>query len=117
MKSKKIKEIWPALFCNKWETVTQNQTKCNATISLPKSIKNIIRVPNGGLILVILGAQEVKIKIFFVKKKSKLSHKWKSILSKLFWKVLYSSWYNCSKRIKKNGYLMMGSLKGSEWVK
>ena len=31
--------------------------KCNATISLPISIKHIIRGPNGGLILITLGAQ------------------------------------------------------------
>ena len=39
------------------QTVTLNKTKCNATISLPISIKHIIKGPNGGLILIILGAQ------------------------------------------------------------
>ena len=35
------------------QTVTLNKRKCNATISLPISLQHI----NGGLILVILGAQ------------------------------------------------------------
>ena len=39
------------------QTVTPNKIKCYATISLPKSIKHIIKGPNGGLILIILGAQ------------------------------------------------------------
>ena len=39
------------------QTVTLNKRKCNATISLPISIHYIIRGPNGGLILIILGAQ------------------------------------------------------------
>ena len=39
------------------QTVTPNKIKCYATISLPKSIKHIIRGLNGGLILIILGAQ------------------------------------------------------------
>ena len=39
------------------QTKTLNQRKCNATISLPISIKHIIRGPNGGLILIVLGAQ------------------------------------------------------------
>ena len=39
------------------QTVTLNKRKCYATISLPISIKRIIRGPNGGLILIILGAQ------------------------------------------------------------
>ena len=39
------------------QTVTPNKIKSYATISLPKYIKHIIRGPNGGLILIILGAQ------------------------------------------------------------
>ena len=39
------------------QTVTLNKRKCYATISLPISIKHIIRGTNGGLILIILGAQ------------------------------------------------------------
>ena len=39
------------------QTVTLNKRKCYATISLSISIKHIIRGPNGGLILIILGAQ------------------------------------------------------------
>ena len=39
------------------QTVTMNKRKCNTTISLPISIKHIIRGPYGDLILVILGAQ------------------------------------------------------------
>ena len=39
------------------QTVTLKNGKCNATISLPISIKHIIRGPNGDLIFIILGAQ------------------------------------------------------------
>ena len=39
------------------QTVKLNKRKCNATISLPISIKHIIRGPNGGLLLIILGVQ------------------------------------------------------------
>ena len=39
------------------QTVTLNKRKCYATISMPISIKNIIRGPNGGLILISLGVQ------------------------------------------------------------
>ena len=39
------------------QTVTLNKRKSNATISLPISIQHIIRGPNGGLTLIILGAQ------------------------------------------------------------
>ena len=39
------------------QTVTMNKRKCNTTISLPISIKHIIRGSYGDLILVILGAQ------------------------------------------------------------
>ena len=37
--------------------VTLKKRKCYATISLPISIKHIIRGPYGGLILIILGVQ------------------------------------------------------------
>ena len=56
-----------------------NKRKCNTTISLPISVKHIIRGPYWGLSLVILRAQGgAKIKIFFEKKskpfyKSKLT--------------------------------------------
>ena len=51
------------------QTVTMNKRKCNTTISLPISIKHIIRGPYGDLIFVILGAQGgAKIYIFFEKK-------------------------------------------------
>ena len=49
-----INEVWNSHNC---QTVTLNKRKFNATISLPISIKNIIRGPYGGLILVILEAQ------------------------------------------------------------
>ena len=52
-----MNEIWPALFCNKCKIVTQTQLKCDASISLPIYIKNIIRGPNRDSILEILGAQ------------------------------------------------------------
>ena len=39
------------------QTVTLNKKKCYATISLQKSIQHIIRGPNGGLNLIILGAK------------------------------------------------------------
>ena len=56
------------------QTVTMNKRKCNTTISLPISIKHIIRGPYGDLILVILGAQRggggQKFR-FFLKKKVK----------------------------------------------
>ena len=56
----------------------------NVIISQPISIKVIIRGPNGGLILVILGAQRgEKFKKLF-ETKSKLSYKLKLIVSKLF---------------------------------
>ena len=50
------------------QTVTMNKRKCNTTISLPISIKHMIRGPNGGLILVILGAQGGKNLDFFLEK-------------------------------------------------
>ena len=52
------------------QTVTMNKRKCNTTISLPISIKHIIRGPYGDLILVILGAQVggQKFRFFFIKK-------------------------------------------------
>ena len=57
------------------QTVTLNKIKCYATISLPKYIKHIIRGPNGGLILIILGAQGgAKIRKLFGQK-SELSYK------------------------------------------
>ena len=97
------------------QTVTLNKRKCYATISLPISIKRIIRGPNGGLILIILGAQGVKIKKLF-EKKSKLSYKLKLIVSKLFLKVI-STLYNCSKRIKTVDNLIRGSIRGSKRIK
>ena len=58
------------------QTVTPNKRKCNATIFLPISIKNIIRGPNGGLILIILGAQGgQKLGIFWKKVKALLQIK------------------------------------------
>ena len=44
-------------YLNKCKTVTQSQYRCNATTSLPIHVKYNIRGPNGGLILVIQGAQ------------------------------------------------------------
>ena len=57
------------------QTVTLNKRKCNATISLPISIKQIIRGPNGGLILIILGAQGgQKIRKYLKKSESSLTN-------------------------------------------
>ena len=55
------------------QALTMNKRKCNTTISLPISIKHIIRGPYGDLILVILGAQGGggKNLDFFFKKKVK----------------------------------------------
>ena len=54
------------------QTVTMNKRKCNTTISLPISIKHIIRGAYGDLIWVILGAQGgQKYRFFFEKKKVK----------------------------------------------
>ena len=65
------------------QTVTLNKRKCFATISLPITIKHIIRGPNGGLFLIILGAQGGQ-KLGNYLEKSKLSYKLKLIVSKLF---------------------------------
>ena len=57
------------------QTVRLDKRKCNATISLPIPIQHIIRGPNGGLILVILGAQGgAKIKKLFEKSQSSLTN-------------------------------------------
>ena len=53
------------------QTVTMNKRKCNTTISLPISIKHIIRGPYGDLILVILGARRGQKLRLFLKKKVK----------------------------------------------
>ena len=52
-----ITNIYDVCNSQSCQTVTPNKIKCYATISLPKSIKHIIRGPNVGLILIILGAQ------------------------------------------------------------
>ena len=57
------------------QTVTMNKRKCNTTVSLPISIKHIIRGPYGDLILVILGAQGgggKSFRFFFKKVKASL---------------------------------------------
>ena len=104
--------------CNSYncQTVTLNKRKCNATISLPISIQHIIRGPNGGLILIILGAQGGQKLRNYLKKKSKLSYKLKLFVSKLFLKVI-STLYNCSKRIKTVGNLIRGYIRGSKRIK
>ena len=67
------------------QTVTMNKRKCNTTISLPKSIKHIIKGPYGGLILVILGAYGGGGKnLDFLKKKVKDFYKLKLIVQNLF---------------------------------
>ena len=55
-----LTNIYDVCYSHNCQTVTLNKRKCNATISLPISIKHIIRGPNGGLILIILGAQGVQ---------------------------------------------------------
>ena len=79
------------------KTVTLNKRKCYSTISLQISVKHIIRGPNRGLILIILGAQGgggggAKIRKLFGKK-SKLSYKLKLIVSKLVLKDISTLYY------------------------
>ena len=52
-----LTNIYDVCNSHKCQTVTLNKRKCYATISLPISTKHIIRGPNEGLILIILGAQ------------------------------------------------------------
>ena len=66
-----FKNIYDVCNSHTCQTVTLNKRKCNATISLPISIQNIIRGPNWGLILVILGAQRGQKLRNYLKKKVK----------------------------------------------
>ena len=67
-----LTNIYEVCNSHKRQTVTMNKRKCNTTISLPISIKHIIRGPYGDLILVILGEQGGGKNLdFFWKKKVK----------------------------------------------
>ena len=79
----KLTNIYEVCNSHNCLTVTMNKRKGNTTISLPKSIKHIIRGPYGGLILVILGAQGGKNLDFFLKK-SKPFYKLKLIVPNIF---------------------------------
>ena len=79
-----LTNIYDVYNSHNFQTVTLNKRKCYATISLPISIKHIIRGPNGGLILIILGTQGGAKNRKLFGKKSKLSYKLKLIVTKLF---------------------------------
>ena len=71
-----LTNIYDVFNSHNCQTVTLNKRKCYATISLPISIKHIIRGPDGGLILIILGAQGgAKIRKLFGKKSKSLKIK------------------------------------------
>ena len=63
-----LTNIYEVYISHNCQTVTMNKRKCNTTISLPISVKHIIRGPYGGLSLVILRAQGGKNLDFFSKK-------------------------------------------------
>ena len=63
-----ITNIYEVYISHSRQTVTMNKRKCNTTISLPISVKHIIRGPYGGLSLVILRAQGGQKFRFFLKK-------------------------------------------------
>ena len=54
-----LTNIYEVYISHNCQTVTMNRRKCNTTISLPISVKHIIRGPYGGLSLVILRAHFV----------------------------------------------------------
>ena len=79
-----LTNIYDVCTSHNCQTVALNKRKCDATISLPISIKYIIRGPYGGSILIILGAQGGQKLGNYLEKKSKLSYKLELIVSKLF---------------------------------
>ena len=79
-----LTNIYEVYISHNCQTVTMNKIKCNTTISLPISVKHIIRGPYGGLSLVILGAQGGQKFRFFLKKKSKPFYKSKLTVPNLF---------------------------------
>ena len=78
-----LTNIYEVYISHNCQTVTMNKRKCNTTISLPISVKHIIRGPYGGLSLVILRAQRGKNLVFFLKK-SKPFYKSKLTVPNLF---------------------------------
>ena len=79
-----LTNIYEVYISHNCQTVSMNKRKCNTTISLPISVKHIIRGPYGGLSLVILRAQGgQKFRVFF-KKKSKPLYKSKLTVPNLF---------------------------------
>ena len=79
-----LTNIYEVYISHNCQTVTMNKRKCNTTISLPISVKHIIRGPYGGLSLVILRAQGGQKFRFFLKKKSKPFYKSKLTVPNLF---------------------------------
>ena len=68
-----LTNIYEVYISHSCQTVTMNKRKCNTTISLPISVKHIIRGPYGGLSLVILRAQGGGKNLdFFLKKNQRL---------------------------------------------
>ena len=63
-----LTNIYEVYISHNCQTVTMNKRKCNTTISLPISVKHIIRGPYGGLSLVILRAQGGQKFRFFLQK-------------------------------------------------
>ena len=79
-----LTNIYEVYISHSCQTVTMNKRKCNTTISLPISVKHIIRGPYGGLSLVILRAQGGQKFRFFFDKKSKPFYKSKLTVPNLF---------------------------------
>ena len=64
-----LTNIFEVYISHNCQTITMNKRKCKTTISLPISVKHIIRGPYGGLSLDILRAQGgQKFRFFFLKK-------------------------------------------------
>ena len=81
-----LTNIYEVYISHNCQTVTMNKRKCNTTISLPISVKHIIRGPYRGLSLVILraqGGQKFSVFFFFFKK-SKPFYKSKLTVPNLF---------------------------------
>ena len=104
------------MYSQNCQTVTPNKIKCYATISLPKSIKHIIRGHNGGLVLIILGAQGGQKLGNYLEKKVRTLLQIKFNCISCFEKIIYTL-YNCSKRIKTVGNRIRGSLRDSKRIK
>ena len=90
-----LTNIYEVYISHNCQTVTMNKRKCNTTISLPISVKHIIRGPYGGLSLVILRAQGGQKFRFFFEKKVKAFLQIKINCTKFVLNVI-STLYNCS---------------------